>query len=124
MKTKFKVIFISLALILVIRELGLVSFNCYKHKNIRSVMGVKSNVEDGRPNLHDIEISITPSFLDYIPLYKSRKFQGEIFVKDRTDGSSLLNVEYSFDLTVLGFCSGYEFREIIRVDILEEIYDT
>jgi hypothetical protein len=116
-KNMLVLIGISLA-IAGIREAGVININ----NNLRiqtqivSVVSVTSKASE-RSLLTNSDIEIPVSFLDYVPLHKSRNIKVEV-EKKRPDGSSV-SISYDLDITVTGICTGSTFRRIAQKRMLE-----
>jgi len=123
MKTKYKIIIVLFASIVVIRELGLV--NIYWCKNNMSSYCARSEITEpgSELDLTDIDISLWPSPLDYIPFYKVRTFEGEVNIGDVSAKShkSSLKLKYKIEQSAFGICSGYQFRQNVKKEILKQL---
>ena len=109
---------------LLLREAGIVNLNFYQSRAGSSFHSSKFERHDEPLNLADLEYSIWPIPLDYLPLYKSRSFTGVAQIGSHgpehpQSDRSYLRVEYSVDLTVTGFCSGHQFRALAHQQIQE-----
>lgn len=117
MKNKLIVGIIVSLLFNIARETGIINLNFQSTIAEINSQSIATQINDGEKAKIDIKsLDIPVSFLDYIPLYKTRSIRGKL--NSSNDSGSTLEFKYDLQVTTKGFCSGLKFREIIRETII------
>lgn len=103
--------------IVLIRESGALSLSLHYNIATTELVSGGAVLRIGSFDSEDLTVTIRPHPLDYVPFYKSRRVRGSI--APATAGSTQA-LEAEVDLTVIGLCTGREFRRLAQARILDQ----
>lgn len=125
LRNPWKVALLILAAMVILRETGII--NIHAKSTTRSSCITKNTIlrQDHKLSADSLDYTIWPSPLDYIPLYKTRTFEGVIQSRETIqENLPCIKINYKIEITSKGICSGYEFRQEVRKILDKEIADT
>ncbi len=115
-KTKKGIFLYLIIALLVIRESGLLDLNLYKSQS-SSRIEIRNNLKiKATTNIHFVKMAIKPRLLDFVPIYKSRDFEGKVKFPSKSK-NALTEVTYIFSIDVYGFCSARKFRQLAAEEL-------